>query len=161
MSIEIDDYYPFKSSGKIIYDPKRGKVCDPFWAIVVCDEGIIDYYRWHLLRWGIESERGSLWGSHISFVKGERPKDISLWKKYDGLKIEFSLSNNIRFDNGIHIWLDIYSPQLHDIRKELGLKDLSSMSLHLTLGRLKYPGPNIKYVSRYRPYLQDKKIFNI
>lgn len=32
------DYYCFSSTGQIVYDPKKGKVFEPFWALLKCDE---------------------------------------------------------------------------------------------------------------------------
>lgn len=99
------------------------------------DQGIIDYYRWHLLKWGIQVSKGSLWGPHISIVKGDReepPKKEAWGKKYP--KVQFFYSNIIRWDNNRHAWLDVYSDGINALRNELGLP--SKPRFHVTLGRL-------------------------
>lgn len=84
-----------KSTGKIIFDPfpKMGGnvMFKPFWAIVVINGDIDNYYRWllekkyGLLNWMSITEDGNkdqslklglklqqpAWGAHISFIRGE------------------------------------------------------------------------------------------
>lgn len=143
------DYYCFSSIGQIIYDPKKGKAFEPFWALLDCDDELIDYYQWWLNKAGIGINKGSLWGAHITFIRGEEPPNQTLWGKYEGLAIEYRYSNYFRYDNGRHVWLDVYCPTLNEIREELGLKSLRSMSLHLTIGRLLIERENIKRSSTY------------
>jgi hypothetical protein len=144
------DYYCFSSNGKITYDPKKGKVFEPWWAILECDNEILRYYKWLLLKEGIEIQKGSLWGAHITWIRGEEPHNKSFWGKYDGIEIEFRYSNFLRYDNGRHVWLDVYCPKFNEMREELGLQPLRSMSLHLTIGRLVIQRENIKHLSTYQ-----------
>lgn len=128
-------YYRHTSTGTVWYDPGKGeRFFEPWWALLRCDEGIIDFYSWLLLKHGVEIERGSRWGSHISFVKGEPGIN---WQYCDGKQLKFHYSNIIRRDNGRHAWLDCWCPELHEIRSELGLAKKSNMNFHLTLGRLR------------------------
>lgn len=108
---------------------------EPWWALVACDEGIIDYYNWFLKRRGDEYMPNKLWGPHISFVKGYEPAHKTHWKALQGVQIEYWYSNVVRTDNGKHAWLDVFSPQLAELRERLGL--LSKIFFHLTIGRLK------------------------
>lgn len=124
------DYYCHKGEGSVLWDAG-----EPWWAILRTDQGIIDFYSWLLLKHGIEIEKGSRWGAHISFVKGEEPKNKELWFKKTNL--QFLYSNQIRYDNGRHAWLDVYCPDLAQMRIDLGLDQQPKMSFHLTLGRLK------------------------
>lgn len=143
------DYYGFNSLGKITYDPQQGKVFQPWWAILECDNEIIKYYKWILAKAGIEIQKGSLWGAHITWIRGEEPPNKYFWNKYQGLEIEFRYSNFLRYDNGRHVWLDVYCPKFNEMRAELGLEPLRPMALHLTIGRLAIQRENIKHLSTY------------
>jgi hypothetical protein len=149
--IEPLEYYGYSSSGIVFYDPKKEEAFEPFWAIVECDLEIINYYRWHLLRRGIAIHKGSRWGCHISWNRGEQPSNLSAWGKYEGLEIDFKYSNFLRWDNGRHAWIDIYCPKLNALRVELGLRPWNQMSFHLTIGRLVMPQDNLKELPTY-PY---------
>ncbi len=130
----------FTSSGTLQYDPGKGqKHFDPWWALLVCDNEISRYYAWHLKKYGLElfpNDKG-LWGTHISVLKGEPPPDPAAWGKYDGYEIEFHYNHWLRFDNGKHAWVDIYSEDLSHIREMLGFD--SKPWYHLTIGRLVRP----------------------
>lgn len=145
------EYYIYSSTGIIEYDPKRDKAVEPFWGIVKCDPEIIKYYRWFLLRRGIEIQKGSLWGAHITWNRGEKPPHKSFWGKHEGAEVEFRYTNQLRWDNGKHVWLDAYCPPLNRVREELGLEPLPQMSFHLTIGRLVMPKQNFKIMTDY-PY---------
>ena len=148
-NIALLDYYCFSSIGKINYDPKKGKSFDFWWAILECDNDILKYYKWLLFKEGIAIQKGSLWGAHITWIRGEEPPNKSFWGKYEGLEIEFRYSNFLRYDNGRHVWLDVYCPKFKEMREELGLQPLRPMSLHLTIGRLVVQRENIKHLSTY------------
>lgn len=130
-------YFRYRTTGKLWYDPHQGtKHFDPWWALLVTDEGIIDYYRWLLRRakW-METEPNKLWGPHVSVIKSSKPTDESKWGLYAGREVEFWYSNIIRWDNGKHAWLDVFSPDMSDIRVEMGI--WPKCFFHMTLGRLK------------------------
>ncbi len=110
---------------------------EDWWGIITCDPEIVRYFCWLARTYGVSKEAGSRNGPHISAVKGERIKNIKLWKKLKGRPIKFQYSNQIR-DNGYHAWLDAYSPELSNLRKGLGLKEKPYHSFHLTIGRLRY-----------------------
>ncbi len=123
-------YFPFKSKGYI-------KPVADWWMILTCDPEIVRYYCWLAKRWGVEIEAGSRHGPHISFVKGERPKNKEPWFKLKRKPITFEYSNHLK-DNGYHVWLDVRCPELSNIRRQLGLKPKPFHSFHFTIGRLKY-----------------------
>ena len=134
------EYYCHRSTGTLMYEPGKGtKHYVPWWAIVRTDPGIIDLYCWLSRRYGKPITQNKLWGPHISGIKGEEPKNMDAWGKDFG-EIEFWYSNVIRYDNGMHAWLDIWSPMLHDIREQLGLPAKIGFGghprhFHMTLGR--------------------------
>ena len=122
----------FTSIGVLHYDPKQGKNYDPWWALLECDEQIADYYSWQLKKFGVEVWPNSkgLWGTHVSVLKGEPVPNPEAWAKYEGYQM-------IRYDNGKHAWVDVYSEHLSTIRMELGFPE--KFWYHLTVGRLAKP----------------------
>lgn len=130
----------FTATGVLHYDPGKGtKGFDPHWALLLCDNEIAAYYSWLLKRRGIavHSNDKGLWKTHVSVLKGDVPPKLDAWGKYEGYEVEFHYSNQIRYDNGKHAWVDVYSPQLGSIREELGF-DFKPW-YHMTIGRLVTP----------------------
>lgn len=126
----------FNSSGIFHYDPlPNSKHYEPWWGLLKCDDQIVKYYAWLLKRQGVEVDTVSLWGTHISVFKGEVPPNNVNWKKYEDYEVEFNYNHIIRFDNGRHAWIDIYSEDLSAIREELGFP--FKPWFHLTIGRIK------------------------
>ena len=136
-----------KSTGKIVYDPYRGKLKKKphWWCVVEVDTEITRYYRWWIQnKYHVKGLCQPSWDAHISVIRGEKPKPelMHLWKKYHGQVIEFEYEHNPRktgerdhhIDGDGHYWfVDIKCEQLTNIRKELMLP--YDWSLHLTVGR--------------------------
>jgi hypothetical protein len=134
--------FPYVSTGTLLFDPAPGtKRFEPWWALLLCDQQIIDYYAWLLLRRGIAIHKGSAWGAHVCFVRGEEPADKSVWGVDPG-PVTFHYSNVVRWDNGYHAWLNVWCPALTEIRNKLGLKARARTYYHLTLGRLVFERAN-------------------
>lgn len=129
----------FQSSGILHFDPLKGtRHFEEFWGLVQCEQDLAKYYAWHLNKFGIEVNIANLWGIHISLLKGEEvPKDTwnSLTKELEGLEIDFYYNHLIRFDNGKHAWVDVYSEDLSKVRKLFGFAP--KPWFHMTIGRLK------------------------
>lgn len=132
----------FKSTGTLIYDPhgrsekSRHKVSEPWWALLLCDQGIVDYANYWLRQRGVYLYKYSLYGSHISVIKGEKPPNAKLWKKYHRKKVNFKYSNDFRH-NHKYWWIFVTCPELGEIRKELGLDPKPPyFGFHLTIGRV-------------------------
>ena len=129
-------YYCHGSAGILDWEPGKGtRLYEPWWALVLCDQGIIDYYAWHCRRWGIPVQKGSAYGAHISFLKGEEPPRQELWGRDTG-PIPFHYAHMVRYDNNAHAWLDVWSDQLIELQAALGYPPKVKMSYHLTIGRL-------------------------
>lgn len=138
-----------KGTGIIKYDPPRGqmKKKTKWWAIVEVDREITRYFRWWVKKelW-LHNLHQPSWDAHISIIRGEKPEDhlMHLWKKYDGQKVEFEYSHNVRqsgdttgFDRPDHYWfVEVRCPLLVDIRKELNRP--VNWKFHLTIGRTYY-----------------------
>ena len=128
----MSGYFVFESRGRAAYeiDSKGGH-----WAFLLCDPDILEYYRWHLLKWGCKTVKCSGWGSNVTWVRNESPTILEPWGRDYG-DIPFQYSNIIRGDNGRHAWIDVWCPYLHELRASLGLPPKAKESFHLTLGEL-------------------------
>lgn len=133
-------------SARIVYDPHRGKMArrTRWWAILPVDREITRYYRWWLTKeLHIKRLFAPAWDAHISIVRGERPHDLSMWKKYQGEVVQFRYSPVVRqagdttgeTEEKGHFWfVDVWAPRLLVIRNELGLR--THHGFHLTVGRV-------------------------
>jgi hypothetical protein len=133
------------SKGIIQYDPYRPglKKKKDWWCVLNIDADITRYYRWWAFKeMGVELNKPS-WGSHVSIIRGEKPfpNNMDLWKKYNGLEVEFTYSSNVRQAGdrtGLSVpspfwFIDVECDFLIDIRKEMGFP--YDYGLHLTIGR--------------------------
>ena len=79
--------------------------------------------------------------AHLTILTISSPDgNISEWAKFDGEVITFYYSNYIKYSNGRHCWMDLYSPRLAEIRDYYGLYvNGGKLKYHMTLGRLKNP----------------------
>ncbi|MNB84570.1 hypothetical protein D3C81_804370 [compost metagenome] len=128
----------FEATGKLIYDPVLGRepIFTPWWVILKTPQDIVEYYHyWFEKKHGIKLIKPK-WGSHISLIRGEQPsgENKQLWKKYDGMKIKFQYSNEIKWNND-YVWIDVNCDQLLEIREQLGLKKQPEHNLHITIGK--------------------------
>lgn len=96
---------------------------------------IIDYYRNRILTMTKTKIQKPLWGAHISVVRGEEPKDKSMWKAMDGKVVDVRLLRPLK-NNDMYWWFDVYVPELHTLRQQLGLSFQPRQPFHLTVGRV-------------------------
>lgn len=104
------------------------------WAILQCDLETVLYYQWWLERVGVKVNL-PIWKSHISVVRGEDLPNPEAWGLYEGNTIDFSYRISDVWWNGDYWWINILSPQLEEIRMELGLSPQPKYSLHWTIGK--------------------------
>lgn len=124
-----------ESTGKLIYDPRARIKNAPWWCILKTDEEIVRYYKeWLKKFYDVEFEK-TVWGSHVSVVRGTEPSNKSVWKKYQGYKINFTYTNNIYRAHWFYC-VDVQSAELEAIRQELGLTPVPKHGFHLTIGRI-------------------------
>ena len=128
-----------QSTGTLIFDPKtqQTKHYEDWWLILRCDESIAQYYRYWVKRsLGIPLQR-SLWGSHISIIRGELPcKNKDLWKTDHKTQVVFAYSPELLRNNNTHWWLDVNLEPLAKYRRLFGLSEKPAFSFHLTIGRI-------------------------
>jgi hypothetical protein len=114
-----------------------GSKFDEWWLILECCPGLLQYYR-HLIHQGtgIKLLKPS-WGPHISVIRGEEIKEEfrHLWGKWNGRKVSFTYSPEDLFDEYRYWWINIQSPELAEIRQELGLPPKPKYSFHFTVGK--------------------------
>ena len=129
-----------KSTGIIQYDPPRPgmKKKTDWWAIVKVDREITRYYRWWVMnRYWLDLKQPS-WNAHISIIRGEKPRanKMHLWKKYNGVKVEFEYSHVVKqVENKPEFWyINVRCPLLRQIRNEFGIP--SNWNSHITIGKI-------------------------
>ena len=133
--------------GVIIYDPPRPglKSRNTWWCVVNVDRELTRYYRWWVLREKHIDLCQPSWDAHISVIRGEKPEDESLWKKYHKQTVEFTYrhcprqtgdkNDKTAFNSPDNFWfIDVKSPKLTAIRDEFGFP--SNWNFHLTFGRV-------------------------
>ena len=102
---------------------------DPF-----CDIG--EYYRYVFnfqYRAYIKIQKPK-WGYHISVLRKEEPKlNKDKWEEQNGLTISFQYEPVYRIGDN-HVWLDIDSSDIYELRCFFGLYEEPEYSLHLTIG---------------------------
>lgn len=125
----------FESTGTLIYDPKARIKQEPWWLILKTDKGILDYYQSQIKQHFDVGFEKTVWGSHISVVRGDNPPKKEAWGKYKNEKIKFTYTNQV-YRAHWFFCIDAYSERLEEIRMELGLPKLPKFGFHLTIGRL-------------------------
>lgn len=83
--------------------------------------------------------------AHISVMKNEVPcRNLADWGvAFVGETVRVQYYPVIRSENGLHLWLDCYSPRLCQMREHFGLVTLKRgdgtylVNFHLTVGRRK------------------------
>lgn len=135
-----------KLIGKLVVNPesrreakKRG---GEDWAIVPVPTGLADFYRTMLLdrylhpKWLKESRKvhGTFWKPHITVLDNRvklNNNQKNILKRYHNTKIEYEY--DVSPYKHWKFWaLRVYSPQLDEIRKEMGL---SPYTFHITIAR--------------------------
>lgn len=134
-----ENYYCQSSTGLLQFDPGAGtKYFKKWWLLLKCDDEIVRYYKWFLLKYGFPVQHNALWGAHISVIKGEEIPDDRKWnwdaEIWRNLPLEFYYSHYVRNDNSCHHWIDCYSKGLSAFREYMGLSP--KLTYHLTIGRI-------------------------
>jgi 2'-5' RNA ligase len=107
--------------------------------IVEVDPGIVALARALMPKWIHTNPQR--YEPHITVIRNEAVSNTGLWAVHEGHEIEFEYDPHVQ-DDGRHLWLYAFSPRLHEIRVELGLKPLSELSrppdsaycFHVTIG---------------------------
>lgn len=110
-----------------------------WWLLLTVDPEISRYYAWLARSYGIDIELGQRHGPHISVVQGEGKhiRNKKFWYTLKRKPVQFEYSNQLH-DDSYHVWVDVRSQELDNIRRGLGLQPEPWNPFHLTLGRLKH-----------------------
>ncbi|AFA44301.1 hypothetical protein DIDNDMLP_00476 [Klebsiella phage KP13-7] len=129
--------------GTLQYDPPRTiKNNRPYWLVLNLPDEIVKYYQWFVRKELFIDIKDPLHSAHVSIVRGEVPPNIDMWKKYDGMKLQFQYYPYITMkkDNknpGNFFFIEFDSDEIMSIRDELGLYSKYS-EWHFTIGRTHY-----------------------
>ena len=107
---------------------------DSGWAYLQCCRETQKYYQYWLRKCGVFVDT-PIWKSHISVVRGDGLPDLDYWGKHEGEEVDFFYRPRDLGFNGMYWWLDVESPQIEQIRIELGLEPDPKYDLHLTIGK--------------------------
>lgn len=125
----------FTSTGRLIYDPYARIKQEPWWCILKTDEELVRYYQSQIKQhYDVEFEK-TVWGSHISVIRGTAPVAGANWGRYKNEKIEFTYDNEV-YRTHWFLCVRAYSKRLEEIREELGLPKTPKHGFHITVGRL-------------------------
>lgn len=127
----------FKATGKLMFDPVLGKkpILSLWWMIVKTPQDIVDYYHYWFQKKADINLIKPKWGSHISVIRGEIPKEnVNCWKNNEGKIVNFNYSYKLKW-NDDYVWIDVVSSELLDIREYFGLKRKPQWNLHITIGK--------------------------
>ena len=115
---------------------------NPYKIIVEIDQAIADYYRSFIPKYF--NVKRPKYSAHISVLRKEDPKFKMFWNKYDGKNVSFEYENYI-YNDETYYWLNAWSDELENIRKELGLMPTSDITyspdhkhkFDITIGNIK------------------------
>ena len=114
-------------------------------CVAEIEQSLSNYYRALMPNWlNVQRPR---WPAHVTVVRPgkEEPKNLEFWEKYEGKETKLFYSPEIQ-QGKIYWWLDFYSVELEEIRKELGLYYVSRdfpcpegfrKAFHMTIGNRK------------------------
>jgi hypothetical protein len=128
----------FSSYGVVKYDPRHPRsTFKPWWVILQCDPEIVRYYQHIFYKLYFKKLQTAVWNSHISLVRGEKPKITDAWKKFDGKIVEFNYEyNGVFLGNGKHYYLKCWSKEFENIRTSLGLHPKPVINYHISVGSI-------------------------
>ena len=123
------------ASATLRYDPlPNTKHFEKWWCLATMSFDFIKLYNYFLKKHGVDLDIGTPYSTHISVIKGEKPKFPENWGYMDGHKIKFWYEPCPYGNNDKHVWIDCYSNDLLMVRQKLGLP--LRKRFHITIGRL-------------------------
>lgn len=128
----------FKCTGILEYSE------NPYKLIVKVPFDIVNYYHFQISQWAHVDLNRQRYAPHISVVRKEIPKNLSVWRKYHGKRVGFEY-DHVVYNDQTYFWLNAFSSDLETVRNELGLTRVSKLTqspdgkhrFHITIGNLK------------------------
>ena len=128
---------PLSTLATLAYDPHNSRTKRrKHFLIARVDRSVVKYYQWWIWQRFRVKLTDSAWKPHCTVVRGERPR-TNAWRAHKGEKITLQYSPAF-WTNGKHWWLPVYSVDIQNIRRELGLRPLPYAALHITVGSQVY-----------------------
>lgn len=144
MELNFADWYLMESqtgTGRIITNPQpKGRFktsAREWWMIAEVDDEIGRYHRELFSHWS-KAEKLSMpeWGTHVSLVRGEHPRNADKWHEWDGKIIHFTYGHELQtMSHTPYMWVEAKCPDAEAIRLELGLSKEPEYGFHLTVAR--------------------------
>ena len=112
------------------------KIYDSWWMIAtpICDLG--EYYRQRFNlknKARIKIQKPKI-GQHITIIRREKPlQNKDKWQERDNLSIFFEYDTAFNVGDN-HVWLNVFSKEMNDLRLFFGLPEKPEYPLHLTIG---------------------------
>jgi len=110
----------------------------PGWAILKLDHSSVEPYLQEIRGNGTRISC-SVWGAHVSVMRGEHPQDKAALRQIrartEGKSFKIETRGEIRRNRQGYYWLDVRAPALEALRVELGLPPRPSPPFHLTIGK--------------------------
>lgn len=125
---DLGDNFIHQTIGKVKYSHD--------WVVIDTDDEICRYYAAIVEKtFGVKLHWKSMWGSHVSVIRGEEIlANKDKWGYDEGREILINYSYDI-YTNGQHWWLNVKSKEISDIRTFYGLPE-NDRNIHLTIGRI-------------------------
>src|SRR5271165_1486146 len=99
----------FKSSGKLVYNPRTHLKQNEKWVVLLCEEDLTLYYKQEFFY--RPALQRPIWGAHCSLVRNEKIINQDAWEFSANKFIDFEYEPGVK-DNGNYYWLKIYSDEL-------------------------------------------------
>ena len=132
-----------RTQGRLVYEAPRGADFKKTFKLrtLTVDlpyDDLSAYYRWFVMKRFALVLSPPMFGLHVTVVRGnEKIPNVDAWKKHQGEIVTFEYSPKPHVQYGF--WtLPVRSPRMVQLRKELGLNEVTAgpHSLHLTFGRV-------------------------
>ena len=141
----------FKGTGTLVYDPKRkNKKNTHDWLVLEVDREITRYFRWFIdhelvnitgaVDHGVLQPSGD---AHVSVLRGAgdlrnipRNHRDAMWKKYQGRKVDFLYSPEVKLAKGKFWYVEVKCPWLLELR-EWEWDVPFDFGMHLTVAKMR------------------------
>lgn len=137
MSTRLEDYKGApEAEGTILYEPD--------WYLLILSPEV--HASLLALLDGVDFPYKAVPRPHVSVIKEEGPgRNKADWGvAFVGERVSFRYRPYVHGDNGLHLWVDCYSPRLCELREHFGLTTLKRdgiylVNFHSTVARRKKP----------------------
>lgn len=118
---------------------RRDGFTTEWWLIIRCAPDAGRYFRelFAAEHHRVRTLQEPLWGTHVSVIRGEKPRVMDRWAALAGQEVTLEYSHKPE-ETGGYVWLPVECPAALDYRESLGLEREPAYPLHLTIGNCKH-----------------------